>query len=166
MMPLGLRSTGSLGMDLSCGSCRQRFSLYWLASRSTTTYFWYVAVLFTPGPNCSVTCTDTTSYLSQVGRIVESRELGFSTRDSIIDGVVDTGTVITAAGVIMSLAFFGLLLSDILLLNQMSFFLLFAVLFDTFIVRTLVVPSMMFWLGEANWWPRKMPTTESAYGLI
>lgn len=66
----------------------------------------------------------------------------------------------------MSLAFFGLLLSDILLLNQMSFFLLFAVLFDTFIVRTLVVPSMMFWLGEANWWPRKMPTMESAYGLI
>jgi uncharacterized membrane protein YdfJ with MMPL/SSD domain len=111
------------------------------------------------GSICDPLICNDGGWLRQVGRIVESREQGLSTRDAIIDGVVDTGTVITAAGVIMSLAFFGLLLSDILLLNQMSFFLLFAVLFDTFIVRTLVVPSMMYWLGEANWWPRKMPSS-------
>jgi uncharacterized membrane protein YdfJ with MMPL/SSD domain len=44
----------------------------------------------------------------------------------------------------------------------MAFFLLFAVLFDTFIIRTIFVPSVMRWLGEYNWWPRTMPTPTSA----
>ena len=54
----------------------------------------------------------------------------------------------------LSLSFsssFCLLCSDILVLNQLSFFLFFAVVFDTLVVRTLVVPSLMFWLGEYNW---------------
>merc|ERR1712224_1164561 len=90
-----------------------------------------------------------------VGRIVELRSAGMSTRDAILFGVASTGTIITAAGIIQALAFFGLLLSSILVLNQLSFFLFFAVLFDTFVVRTLVVPSIMYWLGEANWWPMR-----------
>ena len=64
--------------------------------------------------------------------------------------MVETGTIITAAGVIQALAFFGLLLGDIPVLNQLSFYLLCGVLFDTFIVRTLVVPSIMFWIGSYN----------------
>ena len=89
-----------------------------------------------------------------VGRICELHDSGMSTRESILMGVASTGTIITAAGVIQGLAFFGLMMSEILVLNQLSFFLFFAVVFDTFVVRTLVVPSLMFWLGEANWWPR------------
>ena len=92
-----------------------------------------------------------------VGRIIESRELGINNRDSIIEGVTATGTIITAAGVIQGLSFLGLLLSNIEIVNQMAFYLLFAVVFDTFVVRTLVVPSVMGWLGETNWLPRKMP---------
>jgi uncharacterized membrane protein YdfJ with MMPL/SSD domain len=87
-----------------------------------------------------------------IGRIVELHDEGVSTRNSILLGVASTGTIITAAGVIQALAFFGLMLSSIQVLNQLSFFLFFAVLFDTFIVRTLVVPSIMFWLGRANFW--------------
>jgi RND superfamily putative drug exporter len=90
-----------------------------------------------------------------VGRICELHNSGYSTRDSILLGVASTGTIITAAGVIQGLAFFGLMCSEILVLNQLSFFLFFAVVFDTLIVRTLVVPSLMFWLGEANWYPLK-----------
>ena len=87
-----------------------------------------------------------------IGRIVELHEEGVSARNSIILGVASTGTIITAAGVIQALAFFGLMLSSIQVLNQLSFFLFFAVLFDTFVVRTFVVPSIMFWLGRANFW--------------
>ena len=76
-----------------------------------------------------------------VGRVVEFKENGLTTRSSILAGIVETGTIITAAGVIQALAFFGLLLGDIPVLNQLSFYLLCGVLFDTFIVRTLVVPS-------------------------
>ena len=85
-----------------------------------------------------------------VGRVVEFKENGLTTRSSILAGIVETGTIITAAGVIQALAFFGLLLGDIPVLNQLSFYLLCGVLFDTFIVRTLVVPSVMFWIGDYN----------------
>ena len=37
-------------------------------------------------------------------------------------------------------------------------FIIVAVLVDTFIVRAMLVPSMMVTLGKYNWWPRKMPT--------
>ena len=87
-----------------------------------------------------------------IGRIVELHNEGISTRNAILLGVASTGTIITAAGIIQALAFFGLMLSSIQVLNQLSFFLFFAVLFDTFVVRTLVVPSIMFWLGRANFW--------------
>jgi uncharacterized membrane protein YdfJ with MMPL/SSD domain len=30
-----------------------------------------------------------------------------------------------------------------------------AVLFDTFCVRTLLVPALLARLGEANWWPHR-----------
>eukprot|EP00040_Diaphanoeca_grandis_P013426 m.67862 g.67862 ORF g.67862 m.67862 type:complete len:837 (-) comp23881_c0_seq1:68-2578(-) len=94
-----------------------------------------------------------------LGRVVEWRERGVTTTEAIVNGVASTGNIITAAGVIQSLAFFGLLLSNEPMLNQLSFYLFFAVLFDTFIIRTLVVPSLMFWLGDVNWWPRKMPAS-------
>jgi len=68
-----------------------------------------------------------------------------------------TGKIITAAGVIMAIAFSGLLLSGISAMNQLSFYLVFSVLFDTFIVRSLLVPSLMGLLKDVNWWPMKMP---------
>ena len=59
-----------------------------------------------------------------------------------------------AAGVIMAIAFFGMLTSTQAVLNQLSLFLVVAVLLDTFVVRILLVPPMMRLLGEANYWPR------------
>jgi RND superfamily putative drug exporter len=84
-----------------------------------------------------------------VGRIVELHEAGLHTRDSILLGLASTGTIITAAGSIQALAFFALMMSPILVLNQLGFFLFVAVLFDTFVVRGLLVPSIMFWFGDA-----------------
>jgi hypothetical protein len=38
-----------------------------------------------------------------------------------------------------------------------------AVLFDTFIVRSVLVPAAMHLLGDASWWPKKFgPPTKSA----
>ena len=43
-------------------------------------------------------------------------------------------------------------------LNQLSFFLVVAVLLDTLLVRSILVPAYMALLGAANWWPsRAMP---------
>ena len=57
----------------------------------------------------------------------------------------------------MAIAFFGMLLSSTQVLNVLGFFLVAAVLFDTFVVRTLLVPAVMSLIGRYNWWPI-MPT--------
>eukprot|EP00048_Salpingoeca_helianthica_P017415 m.237109 g.237109 ORF g.237109 m.237109 type:complete len:844 (-) comp20941_c0_seq1:46-2577(-) len=93
-------------------------------------------------------------------RIVEYRRQGLSDRGSILLGLARTGRIITAAGGIMAVAFFGLLFSKIGLLNQMSFLLVFAVLIDTLFIRTMVVPAIMTLLGRANWFPLRMPQPE------
>ena len=57
----------------------------------------------------------------------------------------------------MAVAFSGFLFSHIPLLNQLGFFVVFAVLVDTFVVRPLLVPALMAILGRAAFWPARMP---------
>lgn len=64
--------------------------------------------------------------------------------------------MVTAAGMIMLIAFGGLLFSDTTVSNQISFFLISGVFFDTFFVRVVVVPAMMSLLGSYNFFPRTM----------
>ena len=72
-------------------------------------------------------------------------------------GLAKTGPIITAAGVIMLIAFGSLLLSSLTILNQFGLLLALAVLLDTFLVRTALVPVLMTTTGAVNWWPVKMP---------
>jgi uncharacterized membrane protein YdfJ with MMPL/SSD domain len=90
-------------------------------------------------------------------RVVEYRKLGYNDRAAITKGIYRTGGIITAAGVIMFIAFAGLMLSKEMVLNQYGFMLSFAVLVDTFVVRTLLVPAIMQLAGPINWWPGVMP---------
>ncbi|ETO23039.1 MmpL efflux pump, partial [Reticulomyxa filosa] len=76
-------------------------------------------------------------------RVYEYRVHGLPTRESIVRGVYNTGSIITAAGVIMAIAFCGLLFSQMTSLNQTGFILVVAVLVDTFIIRTLLVPAVL-----------------------
>eukprot|EP01062_Namystynia_karyoxenos_P062451 TRINITY_DN55332_c0_g1_i1.p1 TRINITY_DN55332_c0_g1~~TRINITY_DN55332_c0_g1_i1.p1 ORF type:complete len:1016 (+),score=393.96 TRINITY_DN55332_c0_g1_i1:99-3146(+) len=87
-------------------------------------------------------------------RIKEYHSQGVPTRECIRQGLCDTGPIITAAGIIMAVAFSGLFVSDIAVLNQMGFYLVFSVLFETFVVESLLSPSLMGLLGEWNWWPQ------------
>lgn len=87
-------------------------------------------------------------------RIYEYRVMGgVSTEEAIIRGVFKTGSIITAAGIIMGIAFCGLLLSQITSLNQTGFIMVVAVLVDTFIIRTSLVPAVLSIAKEVNWWP-------------
>lgn len=92
-----------------------------------------------------------------ITRIFEYRQLGFSDRESIIYGVAKTGSIISGAGLIMALAFSGLMCSPKLMLQQFGFILIVSVLLDAFVVRTVLVPALMLSAGELNWWPHKMP---------
>eukprot|EP01045_Picozoa_sp_COSAG04_P036972 COSAG04_NODE_9233_length_884_cov_1.671338_1_plen_56_part_00 len=50
------------------------------------------------------------------------------------------------------------MLSDTPVLNQFGFVLVAASLVDTFVVRTLLVPALMFFAVEWNWWPGRVST--------
>lgn len=93
-----------------------------------------------------------------ISRILEYREYhGYDHESSIVSGLHATGGIITAAGVIMAVAFGGLMFSSSPVLYQWSFLLTTAVLLDTFVIRTLVVPIVMGWTGKLSWWPRSLP---------
>jgi uncharacterized membrane protein YdfJ with MMPL/SSD domain len=92
-----------------------------------------------------------------ISRIAEYRMRGLSDRDSIVYGVAKTGGIISGAGLIMAIAFSGLLFAPKLMLQQFAVLLIVSVLLDTFVVRTVLVPAMMLSAGGWNWWPYQMP---------
>jgi RND superfamily putative drug exporter len=67
-------------------------------------------------------------------------------------GQAATGRVITAAASIMILIFASFALGDQVIIKQFGIGLAGAILIDAFIVRTVLVPSVMHLLGRANWW--------------
>jgi len=89
-------------------------------------------------------------------RIWECRFIaGQSHVASIGSGLQTTGNIIVAAGCIMAVAFGGFLRSSCPVLYQWAFLMSCAVLFDTLVVRTMVVPIFLYWTGSKwSWWPR------------
>ncbi len=73
----------------------------------------------------------------------EYRCAGYTATASIRKGVYETGSIITCAGIIMILAFGGLLGSTVNMINQDGFLLVCSVFFDTFVVRTIMIPAIM-----------------------
>ena len=91
-----------------------------------------------------------------VSRIYEFRSIEeYQHQSSIVAGLHATGGIITAAGVIMATAFGSLLWSASPALNQWAFLVTAAVLLDTFVIRTTVVPILMGWTGSYSWYPKQ-----------
>eukprot|EP00931_Biecheleriopsis_adriatica_P083725 TRINITY_DN573_c0_g1_i1.p1 TRINITY_DN573_c0_g1~~TRINITY_DN573_c0_g1_i1.p1 ORF type:complete len:942 (+),score=175.16 TRINITY_DN573_c0_g1_i1:64-2826(+) len=90
-------------------------------------------------------------------RIREFRLEGFSDNKSIQLGLAATGGTISAAGLIMALTFTSQLLGSVPVTNQLGFILVFSIVVDTFVVRSILVPAMLSILPASNYWPAKMP---------
>mmetsp|Transcript_40011 Transcript_40011/g.118645 ORF Transcript_40011/g.118645 Transcript_40011/m.118645 type:complete len:960 (+) Transcript_40011:113-2992(+) len=90
-------------------------------------------------------------------RVREFREEGFGDRESIQLGLSATGGTISSAGLIMALTFMAQMLGSIPVTNQMGFILVFSIVVDTFVVRSILVPSMLSLFPCCNYWPSKMP---------
>jgi RND superfamily putative drug exporter len=67
-------------------------------------------------------------------------------------GQAETGRVISAAGGIMTLVFASFILGDERVIKLMGLGLASAIVIDAFIIRTVLVPSLMHIFGRANWW--------------
>ena len=67
-----------------------------------------------------------------------------------------TGPVITSAGLILAGTFSALMTLPLQDLLQLGFAVAAGVLMDTFITRTLIVPSLVAMFGRWNWWPSRI----------
>ena len=63
-----------------------------------------------------------------------------------------TGPVITSAGIILAGTFSALMTLPLQDLLQFGFGVAAGVLIDTFVTRTLIVPSVVSMVGRWNWW--------------
>mmetsp|Transcript_80953 Transcript_80953/g.216063 ORF Transcript_80953/g.216063 Transcript_80953/m.216063 type:complete len:811 (-) Transcript_80953:113-2545(-) len=98
-------------------------------------------------------------------RIYSDRKSGAFLDDeaAIVNAVAATGPVITTAGVIMCLSFSGMIVQHTNpFLSQLGFTMIFGILVDTFVVRTLLVPAFLSMAGRFNWWPGSMPSKEGS----
>jgi RND superfamily putative drug exporter len=84
----------------------------------------------------------------------ESRRHG--TKSGVLRALAVTGGVITSAGLVLAATFGALSVLPLLFLAQMAFLVGFGVLLDTFVVRSLVVPSAVSLLGDRTWWPSRL----------
>jgi putative drug exporter of the RND superfamily len=87
-----------------------------------------------------------------VSRMKELHENGLDNESAVIGGVQQTGRIITAAALLMSIVFLSLLTSSIAFMKLFAVGLALAVLMDAFIVRGLLVPAIMKLAGNASWW--------------
>jgi len=82
-------------------------------------------------------------------------------REAVIRAVSATGTTITSAGLVLAGTFVVLTLvagrgSGGNQVRDIGIGLALGILMDTFLVRTLLVPSTVVLLGRWNWWPSRM----------
>lgn len=81
-------------------------------------------------------------------------------KKGIIEGtkeaVTKTGGVITSAGIILAGTFMVLFTLPLQAIAQLGFGVSLGVLLDTFIVRGLLVPSMVVVVNKWSWWPNPM----------
>ncbi|SDI91991.1 putative drug exporter of the RND superfamily [Frankineae bacterium MT45] len=73
-------------------------------------------------------------------------------RRAITVGQAETGGIITAAALIMIAVFGGFILGDGRIIKLFGFGLASAVFLDAFVLRTVLVPSLMHMFGRANWY--------------
>jgi len=86
------------------------------------------------------------------------------TREGTMVALVNTGGVVTGAGLILAGTFATLILLPLEELEQIGATVAIGVLLDTFVVRALLIPAIAYRLGERTWWPssatREAPPSE------
>ena len=84
---------------------------------------------------------------------VREETVKHGTREGTIRGLAVTGVVITSAGIVLAGTFAALAVLPLVSLTEIGFTISIGVLIDTFIVRTLLVPSLVLEIGDRVWWP-------------
>ena len=86
--------------------------------------------------------------------------LRHGTRHGMLRGLAVTGGVITSAGIVLAGTFTMLATLPLKTLTELGFTIAFGVLLDTFIVRSVLVPALIFDIGPRVWWPSALARRE------
>jgi len=101
-----------------------------------------------------------------LGRIKEARDGGLSEREAVATGIARTGRVVTAAAILLAVAIGAFSTSSVPFIQQVGIAVATGVLIDAFVVRSLLVPSLMALLGRWNWWaPRRLRRLHARVGV-
>jgi RND superfamily putative drug exporter len=84
---------------------------------------------------------------------VREEALSWGTRQGMIRGLAVTGGVITSAGIVLAGTFSTLAILPLVFLTELGFVIAFGVLLDTLLVRSVLVPALVFELGPRIWLP-------------
>jgi uncharacterized membrane protein YdfJ with MMPL/SSD domain len=87
-----------------------------------------------------------------LGRIKESHDRGLPDRQAIVTGIGATGRLVSVAAILLAVAMGAFATSEIVFIKEIGVGAVVAVLVDAFVVRALLVPSLMALLGHRNWW--------------
>ena len=87
-----------------------------------------------------------------VSRFKDEIHAGLKT--GIIRSMAGTGGVVTSAGLVFAATMAGMMGSKLIVLAQMGSTIAIGLLVDTFIVRSLLMPSIAVLLGRWFWWPQ------------
>ncbi|WP_110180708.1 MMPL family transporter [Nocardioides solisilvae] len=87
-----------------------------------------------------------------VTRMREAHVHGMSTRDAVVDGFRNSARVVTAAAAIMIAVFAAFILQTEPIIKSMGFALAAAIVFDAFVVRLVLIPALLYLMGERAWW--------------
>ena len=72
-------------------------------------------------------------------------------------GVASTGGVLTSAGIVLAGTFSVLAILPVVASREIGIVVALGVLADTFLVRTILVPTLAADLGARFWWPTRVP---------
>jgi uncharacterized membrane protein YdfJ with MMPL/SSD domain len=99
-------------------------------------------------------------------RIKEARDGGLPDREAVAVGLERTGRIVTFAALLFCIAIGAFATSEVVFIKQLGIGTALAVLIDAFLVRALLVPSLMALLGRWNWWaPRPLARLHARLGL-
>ncbi|HEX8050847.1 MAG TPA: MMPL family transporter, partial [Solirubrobacterales bacterium] len=85
------------------------------------------------------------------------------TREGTLAALVNTGGVVTGAGLILAGTFATLTLLPLEELVQIGATVAFGVLLDTFLVRALLIPAITYRLGDRAWWPSRTASNSGSH---
>ncbi|PYP07917.1 MAG: hypothetical protein DMD56_13950 [Gemmatimonadetes bacterium] len=88
-----------------------------------------------------------------VARVAEARRSGLDERAAIVEGLAQTGPVITSAAAVMVVVFAAFTLGDFLVMQILGLALAVSVALDATVVRVAIGPALLALAGRWNWWP-------------